>query len=150
MKTLFALTAAAACVVCGMPSAQAHPTAYKLVCHGGGDMFMSYHDTGSSRSLDIVFEPAVMGAQQEAPGPGECAWVDRPVYASEPHRLRYYTSERITDVNVRNPYELVLIADGTSLNYLLNGTRSDALFYVYAYNGGLPSAPALIVTRVGP
>ena len=149
MKTVFFLVATAACVAFGTHMAWAHPRAYKLVCRGGGDMFMSYHDAGSSRSLDIAFQPAATGARRQAPGPGECAWVDRPVNASEPHRLRYYTSELITDVNVRNPNELVLIANGASLNYLLNGARSNIRFYVYAYNGGLPSAPALIVTRVG-
>ena len=51
--------------------------AYPVVCKGGPGMSISYE---SSRNLILLeARPAPQGANASPPGPGQCAWLDRPM-----------------------------------------------------------------------
>ena len=61
---------------------------YVLTCrgHGGGGMLAIADQRVSNPHIfvEITYKRAGQGAGTQAPAPGECAWMDRPVSRSEP------------------------------------------------------------------
>ncbi len=72
------------------------PRSYRLECRGGGRMSANYYPGSGSHRLEIHFDKAPRAARQRPPGPGQCAWVDRPVAQDEPWWLtwRFDASEQ--------------------------------------------------------
>jgi hypothetical protein len=77
-----------------VPAASGHPGAYRMECRGGGRMHANYYPSGEAVQLKIHFAKARAAARDRPPGPGECAWLDRPVHPDEPFWLRWRFSRR--------------------------------------------------------
>lgn len=60
------------------------PRAAVLSCQGGGAMQVT---SNTEAGALVAFTPASQAANVAAPGPGQCAWADRPVGANEQHRF---------------------------------------------------------------
>jgi len=61
-----------------------------MSCQGGAGMTVTTGSGGSG--VFVNFIPAAQGANSAQPGPGQCAWSDRPVAPGEPHRLAFLKS----------------------------------------------------------
>lgn len=70
--------------------------------------------------------PGTSAGNTTPPLPGQCTWLDRPLAASE-------------------PAVLIIGNDASQTTYIVDGVKSGATFYAYAYNSG----SALVVTKVG-
>jgi hypothetical protein len=77
------------CLACLLSAALTGPAAaeYPMQCTGGGEMFANYYP--EYRYIEIHFMKAPQGANYTAPGPGECAWMDRPLNEQEAFWFRY-------------------------------------------------------------
>ena len=59
---------------------------YVLTCRGGAGMLAIADQRVSNPHIfvEITYKRASQGAGSQAPAPGKCAWMDRPVSKSEP------------------------------------------------------------------
>lgn len=65
---------------------------FTMVCQGGGGMTAVFDrkirfDNPDLYITTIHFAKAPKAAGQQAPGPGQCAWLDRPISSEEPALL---------------------------------------------------------------
>ncbi len=142
---LIAIGALAAGLSMGSTAALAAPTTtYPIVCKGGVTMHFAFGQGTSHATVLITFAKAPAGASQQPPGPGQCAWLDRPISQAEPSKLRFRArvksfrviGERMNFISVHPP------GAQTVLRAVLGGAR----FHIHAYNAG----STLQVTRFGP
>lgn len=64
------------------------PTSYPLLCKGGGTLFSSYSSyLPDDVEVTYVFKKAPT-ASSPALAPGECTWLDRPLGAQEPAKIK--------------------------------------------------------------
>jgi hypothetical protein len=76
---------------------------YPMVCRSGPGMYAYYHNytEGEGSMLRIKFKKASVGASQRDPGPGECAWLDRPISPDEPSLLwRHCKNQKISVLQI--------------------------------------------------
>ncbi len=80
------LLAGAAAVLAGIGAASPAGAqgGFPFVCAGGGGMVGTVSDDGTVR---VTFSPALAAAATASPGPGECAFLDRPLREGEPTLL---------------------------------------------------------------
>jgi hypothetical protein len=82
------MLSAATALMCAQPSA-ASAQGFPLVCRGGPEMtiearFEQIIGGQTGTIITVTFRPAAQAGSLSEPGPGECAWRDRPVNAAEP------------------------------------------------------------------
>lgn len=84
------------CLTLAGVQTEAAKQSFPLVCQGGGAMkAMAREEWRTARAkVVITFRKARYKASERAPGPGECAWLDRPIANNEPAELRYDESIR--------------------------------------------------------
>jgi hypothetical protein len=96
MKRIFLLaligTGVAVAIFCSSPVSKAAPTPedYPLVCRGGGGLVVGI--APGERNIGFIF---VHGTKPAGEGlaPGECSWVDRGMYPSEPDSVSQHVEE---------------------------------------------------------
>lgn len=96
---------------------------FPLVCNGNG---MSVSSEGGNTIVFFLAGTAAAGTTP--PGPGQCAWLDRPFRPGEPTRL-------VIPNNVPGAGDIA------------NIVNSGGTFFVRAFNN---NAGAMVVTHVGP
>jgi hypothetical protein len=147
-----------------IPVAPDHPRTYRMECRGGGDMTANYYPRGETVELEIYFSKARSAAEDRRPGPGECAWMDRPVGPGEPARLRWRFSRseqgierimlgsnagRAAGALPANRGDrvlgLVMEVDGGRLKALIEAIDRGRAFAVACYNDG---AGSFVVTSM--
>jgi len=125
---------------------------YPLMCRGGGDMTIQvYYPPAADNLVSIKFGKALNSAGTSPPGPGQCAWLDRPLSEREPAELVWQSSD-IKNVG------FTLNARGQLISYIPNGRGGDRVRYLIdnVLNGRVFQVHArsqwgsLHITRVGP
>ncbi len=137
-------------------SAFADSKSYPMVCCGGGDMSAMYTRVGGESIVAITFERSPYADNQQHPGPGQCAWLDRPLSAEEQLELRYTNKKnKITNWTIKKDKIEVLKYEGNNggrdLKYLIEALHEGRLFNIQAKRAKTPwGSPYLKITRVGP
>lgn len=119
---VIAVMAVITVMAAALTPAQATPNSYPLICKGGGAMQARI---SPNATIQLRFNPGSAAGDAQA---GQCTWIDRGFRPGE-------------------PAVLLLRANRSGMDYLLNGMLSGSRFYVHGYNNGNGS---MIVTRVGP
>lgn len=139
----------------------AAPKSYPMVCRAGGGMTATHSNrnipspTRLMYSLRVNFQRSTSGASTSQPGPGQCAWLDRPVRGDEP------TSLVLTVPDFHNTYSNVVFRQGDNhaglrtdagggFKYLVNAIMNGEVFYVHARQEAFERTRVLLVTRTGP
>ena len=129
---------------------------YPMVCRGGGNMSAMYARGSDETVLQITFERSPHGDNQQHPGPGQCAWLDRPLSPEEKLTLEYKSKKnKITNLTIRKGTIQVLRYEGNdggrTLQYLIEAVHGGKLFNIQAARAKTPwGSPYLKITRVGP
>ena len=131
--------------IVGSPASAQSPQAWPIRCRGGGTMLVQLQQNATHLALEINFSRAPRGAEGNAPGPGQCAWIDRPVSANEPTSLHYsIEGARLSYVSYQGPnYRFLTTTDPTTTN-LIRAIFAGRPFTVNAYNSGGVSAQLVI------
>lgn len=66
----------------------AAPDSFALMCRGGNLMSYSVRKPEGTVTFEVFFRRAPTAGSVSPPGPGTCAWIDRPVRTDEPNRFR--------------------------------------------------------------
>jgi len=158
MKKQHFLFGAIAVLCLGLPwsSSIAGSKSYPMVCRGGGNMTAMYGRGADETVLNITFERSPHADNKQHPGPGQCAWLDRPLSPEEKLDLTY-KSEKNKITNLRIKTGVVRIEryegndGGRNLKYLIDAIHNGQLFNVHATRAKTPwGSPYLKITRVGP
>lgn len=156
-KHIFLLiTLAIVCLSLIWPTAFASNKSYPMVLRGGGNMTAHYARGSGETVLNITFERAPYGANQQQPGPGQCAWLDRPLSPDEELFLQYKSkNNKITVLKIQKGIIQVDKYEGSSgghdLKYLIDAIHKGELFNVHVTRAKTPwGSPYLKITRVGP
>lgn len=129
---------------------------YPMVCRGGGSMSAMYARVDGESIVAITFERSPYADNQQHPGPGQCAWMDRPMSAEEQLELRYTNKKnRITNWTIKKDSIQVLKYEGNNsgfdLKYLIEAVREGRLFNIQAARAKTDwGSSYLKITRVGP
>lgn len=135
-------------------SGAAANAAYPMQCRGGGQMIANYYPTQGY--IEVHFLKASQGANNGAPGPGQCAWMDRPINAQEPFWFRVMLPgnqriQRVTlgpgssqalgsqrvPVTVRgHAVAIIMEVNGNTLSHLINAIDSGQTFSMQAGGSG--------------
>lgn len=126
---------------------------YPMQCTGGGEMFANYYP--EANYIEVHFMKAPQGANAATPGPGECAWMDRPINDAEPFWFRFDlpSSEHIDriilgpgtggvmDVQIpvtvdSRPVGVVMEVQGNALSTLINAMISGGRCTMQSSNEG--------------
>lgn len=159
MKKPYVLFGALAVLCLGLPwsSSTAGSKSYPMVCRGGDNMTAIYGRVGGETFLSIKFERSPHADNQQHPGPGQCAWLDRPLSAEEKSLELRYTSNKnkITHLRIKKGKIEVDKYEGNeggrSLKYLIGAIHEGQLFNMMAKRDKYPwGGPYLKITRVGP
>ncbi len=139
--------------LCGIfpVSADAKSPSYVLECRGGGGMYASVHKVGSVQIRG--FRSARAAASARHPGPGECAWLDRPMRRDEPKQLWYpRRNSPIESVRVR--------ANATTIGWMdtarypiitvLKAIQKGKVFLVHVKQVRISHRKVFRIERVGP
>ena len=94
MKNHLKLSFAALVLLLG-GSAAAAQDARPITCVFGEPMKVTLTATEAGPRLSLRFRRAPVGAADALPGPGECAWRDRPLTPPEPRVLRVDEADRL-------------------------------------------------------
>ena len=139
----------------GSPSI-AGSESYPMVCRGGGNMSAMYGRGSDETVFQITFERSPHGDNQQHPGPGQCAWLDRPLSPEEQLTLEYKSKKnKISNLTVKKGTIEVLRYEGNEggrdLKYLVEAVHGGRLFNIQATRAKTPwGSPYLKITRVGP
>ncbi|NIO49761.1 MAG: hypothetical protein GTN73_10060 [Candidatus Aminicenantes bacterium] len=155
-KHILLLTLAVVCLSLLWPTALADQKSYPMVLRGGGNMIANYARGSGGTVLNITFERSPYAANQRQPGPGQCAWLDRPLSTDEQLLLQYKSkNNKITALKIKRgniqveKYEGN--AGGRDLKYLIDAIHNGQIFYVHATKAKTPwGSFYLKITRVGP
>jgi hypothetical protein len=134
----------------------AQSKSYPMVCRGGGNMSAMYGRGDGESVFAITFERSPYADNQQHPGPGQCAWLDRPLSQEEQLELRYTNKKnRITNLTIKKGAILVRKYEGNDggqdLKYLIEAVHEGRLFNIQATRAKTPwGSLYLKITRVGP
>lgn len=145
-RWLLAAALAALALPAGTAAAQ---TTYVMTCRGGGGMVAVAGQRVSQPQVfvEITFARAHQGAGTQAPGPGQCAWIDRGVGSNEPDKL-IYTDTSVSWTQTRcTGGRCAVHTPSRGVTALMNAAASGGTFQVHAYND---RKGRFVVTRVGP
>jgi hypothetical protein len=135
------------------------PPSYLMVCRGGGAMtvkvkFIPVQNAGWQ--LQVNFTRATQAGSTGTLRPGECAWADRPVSATEPNLLylhsetRWHPQSFEFDARTRRLTDIKFAGDADPARNLFQwATTENQLFYVHAFKPPWAEG-VLIVSKVGP
>jgi hypothetical protein len=129
---------------------------YPMVCRGGGNMSAMYGRAGGETVLSIKFERSPHADNDQHPGPGQCAWLDRPLSAEEQLDLRYTSkNNKITNLTIKKGKMDVLKYEGNdggrNLKVLIDAVHKGQLFNLMVRRDKTPwGSPYLKITSVGP
>lgn len=125
--------AAAMTLLCSQAAAQQQ--SWPLRCRGGGNMLVQIQEEAPHLQVSISFRKASRSAEGSAPGPGECAWIDRPLSANEPSKLVHRSNgTKLTFASYMGPnYRFLVTTDAITTNWL-RAVMAGPLFTVYAYS----------------
>lgn len=148
-------------------NALAAPKDYTLVCNGVEATFQ-FHDPWFSGkpTIRVYFRRSPNAASRQKPGHGQCAWVDRPVAASEPGVFFFKNAESpvrsvkispqgIT-ANILGVGRIDRFPHGGRQSHmaqnllLLDAVKKSQLFYVQVHSEKINGKNTLIMTRFGP
>jgi hypothetical protein len=134
-----------------MGTTSAAQTSYPMVCRGGGSMVIFYDGLRSPPTVTVAFESATHAAGTTSPGPGQCAWLDRPLNSQEPRRLLFTESlggiQVIWSLDRGSADRLAQVRHGGAQTSAIVNALDGDLFYLHAYND---RNAHLRVTRFGP
>jgi hypothetical protein len=134
----------------------AQSKSYPMVCRGGGNMSAMYGRVDGESIFAITFERSPYSDNQQHPGPGQCAWLDRPLSQEEQLELRYtHNKNKITNLAIKKDTIQVLRYEGNNggrdLQYLIEAVHEGRLFNIQATRAKTPwGSQYLKITRVGP
>ncbi len=132
------------------PPINAEQPSFTLVCRGGGMMYAFYATRGAENSyLEIHFQRSPYTGRRSAPGPGQCAWLDRTLTKDEPRKLKFFADNQYIVqllIFTKGKAKIKEIR-GNDLKYLIDAISDSKIFYVHCYNDGRGN---LIITKVGP
>ncbi len=118
-------------------------TLYPMTCGVGGGMRMILSPNGDKTTIQLRFRKARQAARVTRPGPGECAWWDRPLNAREPTlmaielRAELWTEFRTVG---SGPASAGVVSKRSNLsdqrpaNFLLGAARRGSCFVVNTFN----------------
>ena len=153
MKQLYIVLAAM--LLLGIPTYSfAGKKSYPIVCRGGGGMHavIGVYRKGKSRII-FDYKKASHGASHKKPGPGECAFLDRPISNNEPRLLHYFYKRHalVNTVTVRHKNFSVSYNKNRPEQKILDALHSGGLFYMHIrQRKGVGGARYFQVTRLGP
>ncbi len=163
MKNALLALAGFAGLALAAPAAAEDPPSYTLFCRGGPSMDVSVsHDVGSDGALGrthfrLYFDRAAQRGGGSPPGPGQCAWIDRPLNNAEPTTLWMAHDGVELTFGVRGDGAIAADANGPrmyaeglepaagDLSFLMRQVLTGQLFTVQAYNA---EGRVLVITRV--
>jgi hypothetical protein len=134
---------------------------YPMVCRGGPSMSMrlTFMYPGENVDVKVFFVAARSAANRSQPGPGECAWLDRPLNAKEPRILKFRENHPITTLSLTAdgpidgfpggsllPGQMVWDNRREKTKYIYRALTRGEIFYIHARNKG----SYFEVTRFGP
>lgn len=70
----------------------AEPNSYALKCRGGSLMTYTVSKPEGSVTMEVTFRRSPRAERDQAPAPGTCAWIDRPIRPGEPNVFRIVAS----------------------------------------------------------
>jgi hypothetical protein len=151
IPTSLIFLAALASPLLSLPAVAAE--SYPLVCRGGGAMTASYTIWHSKvQAFRVHFVKARQGAGAQQPGPGECAWLDRPLNKSEPANLEFYTDRgqdfRGMTLETQGGKLAPTSYGHDAVRYMAEAITGQQLFYVRCFYE--KEKNRLRVTHVGP
>jgi hypothetical protein len=165
--TLLASTLALGTALATAQTAQAAPKDYTLVCNGVEATYQ-FHDPWLSGkpTIRVYFNRSSNAASRQKPGHGQCAWVDRPVAASEPGFFFFKNAEnpvrsvKITPqgitASILGVGRIDQFRGGGRQSHvaqnllLLDAVKKSQLFYVQVHSEKIKGRTSLIMTRFGP
>ncbi len=138
--------------------ASAAERSYPMVCRGGGAMQARHVKKTMGTGLNIPglvirFAKSRSAGTSRPPGPGECAWMDRPIREDEPDKLQLVTTQAYDVViqNGRIGLELSEEVDRRSgFGYLVSAIQRGDLFYLHCYQKRGRGPNFFAITRTGP
>jgi len=164
---LLASTLALGIALATAHTAKAAPKNYTLVCNEVEATYQN-HDPwlNGKPSIRVYFSRSANAASRQKPGHGQCAWVDRPVAASEPGFFIFKNAENpvrsvkvspqgIT-ANILGVGRIDRIPHGGRQSHvaqnllLLDAVKKSQLFYVQVHSEKINGRNSLIMTRFGP
>lgn len=120
---------------------------YTMVCKGGGGMWIQHWNAPRS-TLEIHFSRASVAASRGEPGPGQCAWVDRPIRLDEPDWMSLGPLDYNPLGRLRiDASGISVISSSGSAMTIINAVKSGSVFYVRARNS---RRGYFEVTHIGP
>jgi len=143
-------------VLCGMfsVSAYAKSSAYVLECRGGGEMNATVYKNGEVAIKG--FRSARTAASARPPGPGECAWLDRPMRRDEPKELwDAHRKSPLAFVTMRRGYKYTISLMDTArypIITVLDAIMGGQVFLVHVRQVRIThgSRQILRIERIGP
>ena len=139
------------------PTLFAGAESYVMVMRGGGNMTADYTRVSNESLVTIRYERSPQAANRQQPGPGQGAWLDRPISAEEEGLLLRYSSKsnRVSSLTIKAGAIEIFRYDGDAggkdLKYLFDAIQNGQLFYIHVTRAKLPwGTPFLKITRIGP
>ncbi len=124
--------------------AKKHSPDYVLQCRGGGGMFARVRIKGDIEIYRI--KKSRYAANSRKPAAGECAFIDRPLSASEPAQLRYKSKKpHLSHIDITSK-QINPGWKGDPIVSVIKAIRNRKLFYVHVRN----DRGWLDIRRVGP
>lgn len=125
---------------------------YLLECRGGGNMFarISIHYRNWVNFYNIKHSRFAAG--KRAPGPGECAWIDRPLSANEPYEIWYGKKSKRLLHHVDISSNRVNIGwERNPIINVINKMKNGQLFYLHVKSVNSGSGSKILqITKIGP
>jgi hypothetical protein len=121
---------------------------YVLTCRGGGGMEQAVQQLRRKQELLVGFSASPVSATVRSPGPGQCAWVDRPLSENEPKALKLEARDASENMMVHcDSSGCSLFRADRDIMALHTAIKSGRIFHVRAYNN---NRGVMMVTHVGP
>jgi len=151
------------CMVTIVAVASAAERSYPMVCRGGGAMQARHVKKAMGTGLNIPglvirFTKSRSAGTSSPPGPGECAWMDRPIQGDEPSVLQLaplpYSKEIAYDVVIQNRSIGLELSEEvgrrSGFGYLVTAIQRGDLFYLHCYQKRGRGPNYFFITRTGP
>ena len=138
-----ALLLAVFCAFSLFPASLSAQTLYPMTCGVGGAMQMILSPRGDKTFIQLRFRKARQAASVVRPGPGECAWWDRPINSAEPSlmgmevKAELWTSFRAAGSGFTSVGVVSKRSDRDeqeTARFLLDATRRGDCFVVNTFN----------------
>lgn len=136
------------------PTQATGQTTHPMMCRGGGAMTamitFTQQQAHVTSHIVISFRKSPVAASARPPGPGECAWLDRPISPKEPFALWRSQGGHllpIEQLQIRAG-SVHILREGSDLAPVLQAVRRGTIFHVHARLN--TSHNRFAIVRVGP